>query len=190
MQKQTQLNQYLESGLIAIFQAENQINEGLKTMIKETSSSDLKEAFIQHQNETEEQIKRLKKIASILDIELEKSPISEKEGILEKGKEMAKSLLTIDKKTTNKVMEGLISKGKETLGYLGDSEEGVDLAIAAGAQLIEEFEIISYRALEVLAKKSGNEEVAKLLKKSLKEEEKAWESVRDYFEDNVEKIEI
>ncbi len=190
MTKQAQSNRYLEAGLNAIFVAENQIYEGLKVMIKESSSSDLEEIFIQHQKETEEQIKRLKKIADIMDIEFEKSHASEKEGIIEKGKEMAKSLLAIDKKATDGVMEGLISKGKEILGYLKDNEEGGDLAIAAGAQLIEEFEVISYRTLEVLAKKTDNDEVAKLLRKSLKEEEKAWDSLRNYFDKNIENIEI
>lgn len=189
MQTQTQLNKYLETGLIAIFQAENQINEAVEHMIKEVASSDLKEALERHQKETDEQINRLQKIAEMMSIDLEKSRIAEKEGIIEKSKELAKGLLSMDMKASNKIIQGLISQGKEILGYLAEDKEGKDLGIAAGAQLIEEFEVISYRALRALAKKSENEEIAKLLEATLQEEQKAWEAMKNYLDQNMEKIE-
>lgn len=190
MQKHAQLSKYLESGLIAIFHAENQIYEGLNVMIKEASSSHLKDSLKNHQQETEEQINRLKQIAEMEDIELEESRTSEKEGLLEKGKEVAKNLLSLNTKVTHKLTEGLISQGKEILNYLTDSEGGKDLAIVASALLVEEFEVISYKALCVLAKKSENEKIVELLEETLKEEENARDTLKEYLDKHIEKVKL
>ena len=190
VEKIKEVDKYLEKGLIAIFHAENQIYKGLKTMADESASNELSEIFQAHREETEKQIERLKKISNLLEIDLENShnEEKEKEGIVDKGKNMVKHMLHIDANAVNETMEWLISKGKKTLGYLSDRENTGDLAIAAGAQLIEGFEILSYKALCALAKKQGHRDVFNLLKESLAEEKEALGKVQKYFDKDLQKL--
>ncbi len=190
MQQPIETSHYLEMGLIACFQAENQIYEGLKTMVRESSSKELSHIFQDHRVETEQQIKRLKKIAEILGINLEKSAVEEKEGFLDKGKEILKTLLMHDPHAVNETMAWLISQGKKVLGYLGDNEKTSDIALSAGARLIEEFEVGAYKVLCALAKKLDHPEVLKLLQESLKEEQHAFDKLGKYVDKAVEHLSV
>jgi len=190
MTKKVDLNQFLELGLRTIYQAEKQIYKSLEVMAGQSSSPELQDIFTQHRVETGNQIQRLQKAADLLSIELEKSRIEEKEGILDKGKEAVKSILSMNTTATNKAMEGLIEQGQETIGRLAGNEEEADLALSAEAQLIEEFEILSYQALCAIAEKTGHSDVKELLQQNLEEEKKAFEAVSHTFDKELEAINL
>lgn len=191
MQAKANLNRYLEIGVRSIYHAEQQICESLLPMANQSSSSELQKIFKKHHRETEHQIERLRQVADSLCIDLDKSRIAKEEGIVNKSKEAVKTLLTMNPSVKNKALEGLIEQGKEILSAIGDDDkEMIDLALAAGAQLIEEFEVISYHTLLALAAKVGNKTVANLFKKTLEEEEEAFKALKKQFEKKLEGINV
>jgi len=126
--------------------AENQIIEALPKMIKAASFPDLKEALSNHLMETKEQVERLEKIFSILEL-----PMKEK---LCKG------------------MEGILKEGDKMLENQAKNAT-TDAAIISAAQKVEHYEIASYGALCSFAKYLGLDEVIDLIQETLDEEKAA-----------------
>ncbi len=124
--------------------SENQIIVALPKMIKLASMDELKEALMNHLDETKEQVVRLKKIFSILG---------------EKPSEM-----------TCKGMQGILAEGEEMVKGKSPSSL-LDATIISAAQKVEHYEIASYGTLRSFAKQMDlDSEVAKLLQASLDEE--------------------
>jgi ferritin-like metal-binding protein YciE len=138
-----------------IYNAENQLLKALPKMASGASSDELRQAFEDHLQETEGQVKRLEEIFADLD----ESP---------KGK-------------TCHAMKGLVEEGAEMLEE--DGEESVlDAGIIAAAQKVEHYEIASYGTVRTFAELLGQKEAAKLLQQTLDEESAANEKLNELAE--------
>src|SRR5688572_8913856 len=133
---------YIEE-LKDIFNAEKQLVKALPRMAEAATAPELRESFETHLKETEEQIKRLKKIFRRLE-----EPA--------KGKKC-------------KAMAGLIKEAEEFLAE-DAVEEIVDVGLITAAQKVEHYEIATYGCLATYAKLLGLEEDKQLLGQTLQEE--------------------
>jgi len=131
-----------------LYSAEHQITKTLPKLVKAATTLELKKAFENHLKETEGQIERLDRVFEILG----KSP---------RGKTCAG-------------MKGVLEEGAE---MLKETEEGSirDFALISAAQRVEHYEMAGYGSVREYAKLLGQNEIAKLLEKTL-EEEKAADS--------------
>ena len=126
-----------------LYNAEVQLTKALPKMAKAAASEELRTAFEDHLEETEQQVDRLETIFK----QLEENP---------KGKRC-------------KAMNGLIEEGKEMIE--ADGEDSVkDAALIAAAQKVEHYEIASYGTVRTYAQLLGFEEAANLLQQTLDEE--------------------
>jgi len=126
-----------------LYSAENQILKALPKMAKGASSDELKQAFEDHLEQTQEHVDRLEEIFKALD----ESP---------KGK-------------TCKGMKGLIEEGSEILEEDGEKSI-IDAGLIGAAQRVEHYEIAAYGTVRTFANLLGEEEAADLLQQTLDEE--------------------
>ena len=126
-----------------LYSAENQLIKALPKTAKATNSSELKQVFLTHLDETKNQVERLKQIFELLG----KKPT---------GKHC-------------KGMEGAIDEVKEALE---EDEEGAlfDAGVLGGAARVEHYEIAGYTSAIALAKQLGETEIVGLLTQTLSEE--------------------
>jgi ferritin-like metal-binding protein YciE len=129
-----------------IYYAERQILKALPKMAKAATSSELKEAFTQHREETQGQVERLQKVFEAL-------------GKRARGQ-------------TCEAINGLIEEGEEVIEEFPEGSVR-DAGLAACAQAIEHYEMARYGALIAWAKSAGQNEVVSLLEETLAEEKKA-----------------
>jgi len=127
-----------------LYDAERQITQALPQMIKASSSSDLRQAFQKHQEETKYQVERL-------------DLIFKKLGSEPRGKHC-------------KGIEGIIAEGMETIREGGAPPDVSDAAIIASAQRIEHYEIAAYGTARTFADRLADDYAADLLQKTLDEE--------------------
>lgn len=126
-----------------IYNAEKQITKALPRLIRAASNDKLKQALEQHRDETEGQIERLNQVFEKLDTRA-------------RGK-------------LCHAMEGLIEEARDLLDQ-DLSPETLDAALIAAQQKIEHYEIASYGTVHAYAEALGENEVARLLEETLKEE--------------------
>lgn len=126
-----------------ILGAERQLLKGLKKMASAAVSKELQDAFTEHHQQTEEQIKRLKAVFESL-------------GLTARGKKC-------------KAMEGLLNEAEEILEDF-EGSEALDAALIAAAQKVEHYEIASYGCLVTYAKLMEHSEAEQLLQQTLDEE--------------------
>ena len=126
-----------------IYYAEQQITKALPKMIDKATSPQLKQSFTRHLGETENQIKRLDQVFSLL-------------GKPAKGVDCA-------------AIDGIISETKEIMGDVDDPEV-LDAALIAGAQAVEHYEITRYGTIVAFAKQLGHHHVVSHLQQTLDEE--------------------
>jgi ferritin-like metal-binding protein YciE len=148
---------YIEE-LRDLYSAENQLLKALPKMAKGAASTELKQAFDNHLEETEGHVERLEEIFEDLD----ESP---------KGK-------------TCQAMKGLVEEGSEILEEEGE-ESVLDAGIIAAAQKVEHYEIASYGTVRTFAELLGEKEAVKLLQQTLDEEGAADEKLNELAEDIV-----
>lgn len=140
------LQSLLENELKDLYSAENQLVKALPKMAKNASNPKLKQALTSHLAETEEHVKRLERIAKMIDAKLT-------------GKKCH-------------AMEGLIEEGKEIMNEDGD-EAVIDAALIGAAQRVEHYEIASYGTVRAIAEQLGQKEIVRLLQQTLDEEGEA-----------------
>ena len=144
MPKLASLDDLLVHELQDIYNAESQILKALPRMIKAATHPDLKQAFEEHRQQTEEQVRRLEHAFKLL-------------GVPAKGRKC-------------EGMAGLIEEGKKVMEE--DAEPPVrDAALIAGAQKVEHYEIASYGCVCTYAEMLGYDQVHDLLGQNLDEEE-------------------
>lgn len=159
--KMTSMNDLLLHELQDLYSAETQIVGALPKMIKKTTNEELKEAFENHFEQTNNHVKRLKEIAELLDISLA--------GELCKG------------------MEGLLKEGDKLLSE--EPNEFLDQALIGAAQRVEHYEIAGYGCAITYAKHLENDKVVDLLVETLSEEEETDESLTEIAESAQEDLE-
>src|ERR1700712_4629628 len=132
-----------------LLSTENQIVEGLTSMIEHASDTQLKQAFQSHKQETEVQVTRLEELIE----EVNDGDVDDKKDV---------------------IITALIGSGEN---IVSESEEGPvrDAGLIATAQKIEHYEIASYGAARDWAKMLGLTQHAELLQSTLDEEKHADE---------------
>ena len=123
--------------------AEQQLVNALPKMAQAASSTDLRDAFNQHLEQTRNHVQRLDTIFSDLGM----TPGSEE----------------------CEAMKGLIKEGESAIKAQGDSVVK-DAALIAAAQRVEHYEIAGYGTVRTYAKELGYDDAASLLDKTLDEE--------------------
>jgi ferritin-like metal-binding protein YciE len=141
------LHQLFIDELKDMYSSEHQIIQSLPKLIQISSSEDLKEALSKHLKETQNQVKRLEKIFSLID-----TPASE---------------------IRCEAMEGLL-KEAEGLTQNKSRSATLDAAIISACQKVEHYEIASYGTLYSFAKQLDlDSEITDLLNETLDEEKAA-----------------
>ena len=126
-----------------LYSAEKQIVRSLPKLAKAVTSPDLKQALLDHLEETRGQVSRLEQIGQLV------------------GKRMTgKSCVG---------MKGVLEEGSEVLE---DTDKGPvrDAALISAAQRVEHYEMAGYGSAREFAKMLGMKDVAQLLDETLAEE--------------------
>jgi len=141
-----------------IYDCEKKLVKALPKMAKAVTSTELREAFQNHLEETKGHVQRLEEIFQHLG---EKASASKCEGI-----------------------EGIIDEGEEMMDAIEPSPL-LDAAIIAAAQKAEHYEISSYGSCRTFAQELGRNEVVQLLDQTLKEEKQADKKLTQIAETRV-----
>jgi ferritin-like metal-binding protein YciE len=147
----TTIKDLLEEEIKDLYSAEKQLTKAIPKMAKGSNSEELASAFEAHLKETENQVKRLERVADLLRTE----PTGKK----------------------CKGMEGVIEEGSEALDEDGD-ENILDLGIIGAGSRVEHYEMAGYMTAISLAEQLGENEAVTLLNESLKEERAAETKLR------------
>ena len=137
---------------------EHQILDALPKMEEAAVSSQLKEAFREHREQTRGQVKRLEQVFNML------------------GRDA-------DRKTC-KGMKGLIAEGDEYIKAKGD-DATIDAALVSAAQRVEHYEMAVYGTLRTFARALGHADQANLLQQTLDEESKTDEKLTRLAESGI-----
>jgi ferritin-like metal-binding protein YciE len=129
-----------------IYDAEKQLVKALPKLAKAAQSEDLAEALRTHLRETEEQVSRLEEVFAAV-------------GVPAKGKPC-------------KAMKGLLEEGNEAIQE-GEAGALRDLAIIAGGQRVEHYEMSAYGTARAIAEQLGLNEAIDLLQQTEDEEKQA-----------------
>lgn len=135
--------------------AEEQILDALPKMAEKAKHPQLKRAFQQHNQQTEQQLQRLEQLFKDL------------------GEEGGGH--------TCKGMKGLIAEGEETMGEFKDSDV-LDAALIASAQRVEHYEMAGYGCARTYAALLGLTHHADLLQRTLDEEGETDHKLTDLAE--------
>ncbi|MBV8214256.1 MAG: ferritin-like domain-containing protein [Verrucomicrobia bacterium] len=141
-----------------LYNAENQLVDALPKMADAASSTELKNAFTHHLEETKKHVTRLDDVFK----DLNEDPKGE----------------------TCEAMKGLVKEGEEFIQAKGEPEVR-DAGLIGAAQRVEHYEMAGYGTARTLAQRLGLQEVAKILDTTLKEERAADEKLTTVAEGNV-----
>ncbi len=140
------LHELLVEELKDLHSTENQLVKALPKMAKASVSPELKAAFLNHLEETKNQVERIKQAF---------------ESINEKPKQML-----------CKAMAGLVEEGKEHIEEDAGDVFG-DLALIGAGTRVEHYEMAAYAGAIAMAKTLKYAAAANLLTENLQEEQKA-----------------
>src|SRR5687767_8810277 len=133
-----------------MYDAEKQLTKALPKMAKAAASSELRDAFETHLEETRGQIERLEQVFETLDETAKGKRCDGIAGIIEEGKK----------------------KMEEDL-----DDSAMDAALIAAAQKVEHYEMAAYGTLVAWAEGMGHNDAAMLLQETLDEEKAADEKL-------------
>ncbi len=146
-QQSTGLQLFLETMLYELYWCEQRLCDVLDDMRVRASTDQLREAFVEHLEETQNQVGRLEKIFSLLG------------------------------KNGDQVhcvgMQGLFDEGWQVIDETPEGSAIRDVALIIAAQKMEHYEIAAYGSLYALAQTLGYKDAADLLEMTLAEEKKA-----------------
>jgi ferritin-like metal-binding protein YciE len=152
------LHELFEDQLKDIYWAEKALTKALPKMIKNATSAELKSAFTDHLDVTEEQVARCEEVFESI------------------GKKATASKC--------EAMEGLIKEAEE---IMESTEPGSvrDAGLICAAQKVEHYEIATYGTLVSWANQLGESEAAGLLEATLNEEKEADVTLTEIAEASV-----
>ena len=127
-----------------LWSAENQLLKALPRMARAATHPQLKRAFLKHEKQTQQHVKRLERICK----ELDESP---------RGKKCVG-------------MEGLIEEGKDLIKEKPEKEV-LDAGLISAAQHVEHYEMAGYGTCRTWARLLGYSAQAELLQTTLDEEQ-------------------
>ncbi len=155
----TMLEEFFKDEIKDIYWAEKHLVKTLPKMAKAATSSELKEAFTNHLEETKVHVERLEQVFGLLEEKAQAKKCEAMEGITKEGESI------IDETET------------------GTSTRDVGLILAG--QKVEHYEISTYGGLSQLARNLGREDVAELLEQTLEEEKAADQLLTSVAEESV-----
>ncbi|HEX3445244.1 MAG TPA: ferritin-like domain-containing protein [Chthoniobacterales bacterium] len=141
-----------------LYDAENQLVDALPKMAEAASSTELKQAFTHHLEETKKHVTRLD--------------------------DTFKNLNEDPKGETCEAMKGLVKEGEEFIHAKGEPEVR-DAGLIGAAQRVEHYEMAGYGTVKTLAKRLDYHDIAKILETTLAEEKAADEKLTTVAEGNV-----
>lgn len=141
--------------LADVYNAEQQLTKALPKLAKTAKNNELREAFQQHLEETENHITRLDQVFE--------------------------SLSESMKRKKCKGMEGLIEEGEEVISEQKNSN-ALDAGLIISAQKVEHYEIAAYGSLCSWAEQMGHNDALELLRETLEEEKAADEKLTEIAE--------
>ncbi|HEY4253628.1 MAG TPA: ferritin-like domain-containing protein [Roseomonas sp.] len=142
-----ELESLFEDTLRDVYYAERQILKALPKMVRAAENADLKKAFAEHREQTEEQVARLQQVFEII-------------GKRARGK-------------TCPAINGIIEECEELLDDVKEAGPVRDAGLAACGQAVEHYEMARYGTLLAWAKAMRKADAAALLEATLAEEKKA-----------------
>lgn len=148
---------YVEN-LKDLYSAEKQLLQAMPRVAKKVENAQLRQAIEKHHRETEMQRDRLEQVFK------------------EMGKRAGGK--------TCEAMKGLIAENKELLEEKADPDVK-DAGLIVGLQKVEHYEIAGYGSVVTFAKMLGETQAAKLLAKTLDEEEKADKKLTQLAEKSI-----
>jgi ferritin-like metal-binding protein YciE len=134
-----------EHELRDIYDAENKLVNALEKMSKDASDEQLSQAFAEHREVTQEQVKRVERVFELVDRSPRREPCA---GI-----------------------NGLIEEYQKFNNEESPSPEVRDVFATGAALKVENYEIASYKSLIKLANQLGLSEAVSLFGQTLQEEE-------------------
>jgi ferritin-like metal-binding protein YciE len=140
------LQDVLMEQLADLYSAETQLVAALPQMAGAAHSTQLREAFNHHLEQTRNHVQRLDEAFSDLSVPRQSE--------------------------TCQAMRGLIEEGDEIVHATGDPD-AIDAALIAAAQRVEHYEISAYGTARAIASELGYEKTAALLDETLDEEAQA-----------------
>jgi ferritin-like metal-binding protein YciE len=152
------LDDLLMNQLEDLYDAEQQILDALPKMEQAATHPQLRSAFREHLNQTQEHVSRLDQVFSMMNYQAERE--------------------------TCEAMKGIISEGEEAIDAEGDPAVK-DAALIAAAQRVEHYEIASYGTARTLAQQMGRREVANLLQETLENEKQTDQKLTQIAESSV-----
>jgi ferritin-like metal-binding protein YciE len=141
-----------------IYDAEQQALQAYPQMMNAISEPQLKQAFQQHMQETQQQVKQLEQLFQQMGSQPANKPCIAMQGLIQEGQQIIKE---------------------------GGSPEVMDAAILASAQAIEHHEIASYGTARTLAQQMGMNNAAQVLEQILEQEKKTDKLLTQIAERNV-----
>ncbi len=141
-----------------IYDAEKQLTKALPKLAKKATADELREAFEEHLQQTQQHMERLEQVFDQL-------------GMPARGK-------------TCKGMKNLIAEGEDMIGDAEDDATRDALMIAA-AQKVEHYEIAAYGTLRTWANLLGNTDIAGILEDTLEEEKETDQKLTEIAESFV-----
>jgi ferritin-like metal-binding protein YciE len=152
MAKITTMEELFLDEIRDLYDAEKQLTKALPEMAKASSSDELRDAFEEHLEQTQAQIRRLERIFEAM-------------GEKPTGKKCA-------------AMAGLIKEGNEMVSATGDTAIR-DAGLITAAQKVEHYEISGYGSARTHAGILGNDGAVRLLEETLFEEKEANERLTE-----------
>jgi ferritin-like metal-binding protein YciE len=142
------LQDLFETGLKYTYDSEQKlVKKGIPSMIKASSSSELRSALEQHLEETRGHVSRLEQVFSLCGFEV--------------------------KKEDNDVVDELIDGADDLVSATEDGTPLRDAALIVSGNEVEHHEMAVYGSLIALAQQLGHREAATLLEQTLNEEKAA-----------------
>ncbi len=153
------LKEFFIAHLKKLYWAEKELVDTLPDMADAATTSELREAFTNHLEQTKEHVYRLEQVFSIVGEE----PDSDK----------------------CKVMASITDAGDKTMSETEDGTALRDVGLIFGGQMAEHYEIASYGSMIELAKVLGYDDAANLFSQTLAEEKEADQLLTQIAEQNV-----
>jgi ferritin-like metal-binding protein YciE len=158
-EKDSTLEEFFKDEIKDIYWAEKHLVKTLPKMARAATSTELKEAFTNHLEETKVHVERLEQVFGLLEEKAQAKKCEAMEGITKEG-------------------DGIIEETES-----GTSTRDVGLILAG--QKVEHYEISTYGGLEQLARNLGRDDVAELLRQTLEEEKTADRLLTTVAEESV-----
>ncbi len=138
------LDEFFVTLLQEIYWSEQHLVTVLQTMSNAATTTELKEAFNKHRQQTETHVRRLEEAFGMLNIEPQAEPSAGLQGLFDEGWQV-----------------------------IDESQEGSaqrDVALIIAAQKVEHYEIATYGSIVTLARTLGKNNISELLQPTLTEE--------------------